>query len=114
MKIASASRPVRTAYVLACIVATAACVKVTDDVKATFAPPAPGEVDNFAVGSPHGAASSKTELTQATVPKADASWTQTAAAPLGEGLCPRDVAVSSSADASTTLTSNCMQDAGIQ
>ena len=109
MKIASA-------YAFAFVFATAACVKVTDDVKATFAPPAPGEADNFAVGAPHGRAPAE-ELTQATVPRANASVAPASSAaafapPLG--MC-TETASSSTPDASSSAApSNCLQDAGIR
>ncbi len=117
MKIASASRSVRTAYAFAFVFATAACVKVTDDVKATFAPPAPGEADNFAVGAPHGRAPAE-ELTQATVPRANASvalGSSDAAMGPPLGMC-TETAPPSSTDAGATspALSNCLQDAGIR
>ena len=94
-------------------VAVSACVKVTDEVKATFAPPTPGEVDNYALAAPHGVAM-REELTQATVPRADAGVVPSA----------RDVAASepamcmdssaSAADASVSTPSNCLHDAGVQ
>ena len=113
--IASRSRSVRTAYALAFLMATVACVKVTDDVKATFAPPGPGEPDNFAVGAPHGVAPAE-ELTQGTMIRADASAAPAAvdgaaAPPLG--MC-TETATSSVTDASASSLSNCLQDAGIR
>ena len=100
-------------FVLAVAAGVSACVKVTDEVKATFAPPAPGEVDNFAVRAPHGVAN-RDDLMVATVPRADGGPTVSA----------RDVAASEPAmctdttaaagDASASLPSNCLQDAGIR
>lgn len=100
-------------FVLGFAVAVSACVKVTDEVKATFAPPAPGEVDNYALAAPHGIAM-REQLTQATVARADA----------GMSLSARDVAASepamcmdstgSAGDASVSASSNCLHDAGVQ
>lgn len=101
-----------------------ACVKVTDDVKATFAPPSPQETNNFALRSPHSHAP-KTELTQAVVagPAADASvetsvasTTPASAVPAAAGdagadtMCMRDLAAYT--DASAPLSTNCLQSAG--
>lgn len=106
----------KIAYALAFVLALAACVKVTDDVKATFAPPGPGEPDNFALGAPHGVAPPE-ELTQATVTRADAgaalsTMDGAAAPPLG--MCTETSAPSSTADASVASLPNCLQDAGIR
>ncbi|MGH7283929.1 MAG: hypothetical protein ACRELY_20580 [Polyangiaceae bacterium] len=109
---ASASRTARIAYAFAFAVATAACVKVTDDVKATFAPPARGEADNFAVGAPHGVAA-RDELQQAVVLRVDAGETSTRDVAATElAMCVDGTA--SSADASASPPSNCLQDAGVR
>lgn len=99
-----------TRFAVAIAVVCVACVKVSDDVKATFAPGQPSEVDNFSPRSPHSFAPADPILTQAVVAMADAS-TPDASAPLTIGVCPREETTSAIADAGV-LASNCMQDAG--
>src|SRR5665213_1984231 len=95
----------RTRFAVAIAVVCVACVKVPDDIKATFAPGQGSETDNFSPRSPHTFA--PPELTQATVPVADAS-TNAATVEAGiVGMCPRETApISSSTD--------CLYDAGDQ
>jgi hypothetical protein len=96
----------RARLAIAIAVVCVACVKVPDDIKATFAPGQGGsETNNFSSRSPHTFA--PPELTEATVLVADASAdaSPTTTAPIG--MCPRDEAPTSSA-------SNCLNDAGDQ
>lgn len=100
-------------FALGFAMAVSACVKVTDEVKATFAPPTPGEVDNYALAAPHGVAM-REELTQATVPRADAGMV-----PLARDVAASEPAMcmdngASAADASVSPPSNCLHDAGVQ
>jgi hypothetical protein len=97
-------------FVVAMAFACVACVKVSDDVKATFAEHQPGEVDNFSPSSPHSIAPPDPVLTQAAL-TADAS-TNDASASTNVGICLRDETTSALTDAGSPLTSNCMQDAG--
>jgi hypothetical protein len=85
-------------------------VKVSDEVKATFAEHHPGEVDNFSPSNPHSIAPPDPILTQAAL-TADAS-TNDASASTNFGICSRDETTSALTDAGSPLTSNCMQDAG--
>jgi hypothetical protein len=102
----------RTRFAIAIAVVCVACVKVPDDIKATFAAGQGGsEANNFSSRSPHTFA--PPELTEATVPIADASVdvaAPTMAPPMG--MCPREEVTSSLTDAGAQLSSNCLQDAG--
>ncbi|HEX7663182.1 MAG TPA: hypothetical protein VF407_01660 [Polyangiaceae bacterium] len=109
-------RNARAWIVAALALVTTACVSVPDDIKATFALPRPGEVDNFAANAPHGHAPPDDPTSTPVVAGLDASVAADAAAeaaaPVAEGMCPRDPSTSSSLDASASLSSNCT-DAGI-
>jgi hypothetical protein len=109
----------RTRFAVAIAVVCVACVKVPDDIKATFAPGRGGsEPNNFSKRSPHTIA--PPELTEATVPIADASTSDASASPT-MGVCPREETTSAMTDAGAGLSSgtelrvgvqNCLQDAG--
>lgn len=100
----------RTRFAVAIAVVCVACVKVPDTIKGTFAEHQNGEVDNFAPGAPHSFAPPDPILTQAVI-ALDAS-TNEAGAPMTMGICPREENASSSLDAGSSLSSNCLQDAG--
>ncbi|MEO9141848.1 MAG: hypothetical protein ABI332_06220 [Polyangiaceae bacterium] len=102
----------RALVVAALVVATAACVKVPDNVKATFAPPAPNETDNYALNARHDHAPKDDPVAKPLLAGLDASIPPDASAPLAEEMCPRDTTLESSADASARLSSNCLPDAG--
>jgi hypothetical protein len=75
-----------TRFAVAIAVVCVACVKVSDDVKATFAPGQPSEVDNFSPRSPHSIAPPDPILTQAVL-AVDASVSD-ASAPADSGTKP--------------------------
>jgi hypothetical protein len=94
----------RTRFAVAIAVVCVACVNVPDSIKGTFASHQGSETDNFSPSAPHSIA--PPELTQATVPVADASTNANVDAGLFE-MCPREIAPMSS-------STNCLQDAGDQ
>jgi hypothetical protein len=101
-----------TRFAVAIAVVCVACVKVSDDVKATFAPAQPSEVDNFSPRSPHSIAPPDPILTQAVL-TVDASTNDASRSTIG--MCSRDDNATAITDAGSVLSSqasNCMQDAG--
>ncbi len=108
------SRRNKRALVVAVLaVAAAACVKVPDNIKATFAPPAPNETDNYALHARHDHAPKDDPVAKPVLAGLDASVPPDAGAALAEEMCPRDTTtLASSVDASARLSSNCLPDAG--
>lgn len=101
----------RALVVVALAVATAACVKVPDDIKATFAPPAPNETDNYALNARHGHAPKDDPALEPLLAGLDASVPPDASAPLTDDMCPRETALASSVDSGARPSSNCLPDA---
>jgi len=103
----------RTRFAVAIAVMSVGCVSVPDSIKGTFAPHQGSETDNFSPNAPHSIA--PPELTQATVPVADASTNANVDAGMF-AMCLREATpMSSSAKAELRAgVQDCLQDAGDQ